>query len=116
ATFVESGDDAAERVRAIAPDGADLVIDLVGGQPLREIAPVAKDPAMILSTADQGTAQKLGGAGVQRTKDGLEKIASVAGYGLVDADGAQRIILDEAQQAIAAVEYGHAAGKVVIEP
>lgn len=116
ATFVESGDDAAERVRAIAPDGADLVIDLVGGQPLREIAPVAKDPALIISTADPDTAQKLGGAGVQRTKDGLEKIAGVAEYGLVDSNVVQRFSLDEAQQAIAAVEDGHAAGKVIIEP
>src|SRR5699024_11867741 len=30
ATFVESGDGAADRVRTIAADGADLLIDLVG--------------------------------------------------------------------------------------
>src|SRR5699024_9030076 len=42
ATFVESGDGAADRVREIAPEGADVLIDLVGGDALREIAPVAK--------------------------------------------------------------------------
>ena len=116
AAFVESGDGAAQRVQAIAPDGADLVIDLVGGQPLREIAPVAKDPTLIISTADPDTAEQLGGSGVQRTKEGLEKITGVAEYGLVDPNVVQRFSLHDAQQAIAAVEDGHAAGKVVIEP
>lgn len=116
ATFIESGDGAAERVRAIAPDGADLVIDLVGGKPLRDISTVAKAPGVIVSTADPDTAQELGGAGVQRTKDGLEKIAEVAQYGLVDPNVVQRFSLDDVQQAIAAVEDGHAAGKVIIEP
>ena len=116
ATFVESGDGAAERVRAIAPDGADLVIDLVGGQPLRDIAPVAKEPNRIVSTADPATAEELGGTGVQRTKEGLEKITEVAEYGLVTPNVVRRFSLADAQQAIATVEEGHAAGKVVIEP
>lgn len=116
ATFVESGDGAVEAVRTIALDGADLVIDLVGGQPLREIAPIAKDPSVIVSTADPSTAEELGGAGVQRTKEGLEKITDVAQYGLVDLNVVQCFSLDDAQQAIAIVEEGHAAGKVVIEP
>ncbi len=116
ATFVESGSDAAERVRAIAAEGADLVIDLVGGQPLRDIAPVVKDPTLIVSTADPDTAEQLGGSGVQRTKEGLEKITEVAEYGLVDPNVVQRFSLDNAPRAIAAVEDGHAAGKVVIEP
>lgn len=116
ATFVESGDGAADRVRSITPEGADLVIDLVGGQPLREIAPVAKDPSLIISTADPDTAKELGGAGVQRTKEGLAKITEVADYGLVDPHVAERFSLQDATQAIATVEDGHAAGKVVIEP
>lgn len=116
ATFVESGDGAADRVRAIAPDGADLVIDLVGGAALREIAPVAKDPQLIISTADPDTATQLGGAGVQRTNEGLTKITEVAEYGLVNPNVVERFSLQEAQQAVASVEDGHAAGKVVIEP
>lgn len=116
ATFVESGDGAADRVREIAPEGADLVIDLVGGQPLRDIAPVAKDPGLIISTADPDTAEELGGAGVQRTKEGLTKITEVAEYGLVTPNVVERFSLHDAPQAIAMVEGGHAPGKIVIEP
>jgi NADPH:quinone reductase-like Zn-dependent oxidoreductase len=116
ATFVESGDDAATRVRALAPDGADLVIDLVGGEPLRAIAAVAKDPQLIVSTADPDTAAQLGGAKVQRTNESLQKITEVAEYGLVNPQVRQHFSLQDAQQAIATVESGHAAGKVVIKP
>ena len=115
ATFIESGDGAADRVRAVAPDGADLVIDLVGGNPLREIASVAKNPELIVSTADPDTAEELGGVGVQRTIEGLVKITEVAEYGLVNPHVAERFSLQDAAQAIAAVEDGHAAGKVIIE-
>ena len=115
ATFIESGDGAADRVRAVAPDGADLVIDLVGGNPLREIASVAKNPELVVSTADPDTAEELGGVGVQRTKEGLAKITEVAEYGLVNPHVAERFSLQDAAQAIAAVEDGHAAGKVIIE-
>lgn len=116
ATFVESGHGAADRVRELVPDGADVLIDLVGGNPLREIAAVAKDPGFIISTADLKTAEALGGAGVQRTKEGLQKITEVAEYGLVTPNVVERFSLHDAQQAIATVEAGHAAGKVVIEP
>lgn len=116
ATFVESGDGAADRVREIAPEGADVLIDLVGGDALREIAPVAKDPGLIISTADPATAEELGGAGVQRTKEGVAKITEVAEYGLITPNVMERFSLHDVQQAIASVEDGHAAGKVIIEP
>lgn len=116
ATFVASGEGAADRVRAIAPDGADLIIDLVGGQALRDIAALAKDPSLIISAAGAVTVQQLGGAAVTRTREGLEKITGVAQYGLVDPNVRERFDLEQAVEAIALVEGGHAAGKVVIEP
>lgn len=116
ATFVPSGEGAAGRVRALAPEGADLIIDLVGGQALRDIAVVAKDPKLIITAADPVTATQLGGAAVQRTDEGLEKITGVAEYGLVDSNVRARFSLDDAHEAIAAVEAGHSAGKVIIEP
>lgn len=116
ATFVASGEGAADRVHAIAPEGVDLVIDLVGGQALRDIAVVAMDPTTIITAADPATAQQLGGAAVKRTEEGLEKITGVAQYGLVDPHVTERFSLDSAYDAIAAVETGHSAGKVIIEP
>lgn len=115
ATFVASGEGAADRVRAVAPEGVDLVIDLVGGQALRDIAGVAKDPKAIISAADSATAQQLGGAALQRTSEALEKITGVAQYGLVDPHVGERFSLDNAHEAIAAVETGHIAGKVIID-
>ncbi|MCY1159301.1 MAG: NADPH:quinone reductase [Citricoccus sp.] len=116
ATFVESGDGVADRVRQIAPEGVDLVVDLVGGQALRDIAPVAKDPGHVLTTVDPELAEELGGSGVRRTQEALEKITGVFQHGLVDPNVGRRFSLAEAQDAMAAVEGGHAAGKVVIEP
>lgn len=116
ATFVASGDGAADRVRAIAPEGVDLIIDLVDGQALSEIAVVATKPNRIISTADPTTVEELGGTPVKRTREGLEKIVGVAQYGLVDPHVGARFSLDRAAEAVAAVEAGYNAGKVIIEP
>ena len=116
AAFVDSGAGAADRVRAIAPDGADLLVDLVGGTALREIADAVKDPRALVTTADPDTAEQLGGSGVHRTPDGLQKIIELAQGGLVVPHIDQRFALAEALHAIAAVEDGHTMGKVVIEP
>lgn len=116
ATFVESGDGVANRVREIAPEGVDLVVDLVGGQALRDIAPVAKDRKNVITTTDPDTAEELGGTGVKRSKEALPKITDVIRHGLVSPNVGQRFSLADAQAAMAAVEGGHAAGKVVIEP
>ncbi|SLM99964.1 NADP-dependent oxidoreductase [Brevibacterium yomogidense] len=115
AAFVASGPGAADRVREIAPDGVDLLIDLVGGQALRDIAEVVRDPQNIVTTADPDTAEQLGGSGVNRTAEGMQKIIEVAQYGLVDPHIGQRFALADAQQAIAAVEGGHTTGKVILE-
>lgn len=116
ATFIESGDGVNDRVRRLAPEGVDLIVDLVGGDALRDIAPVAKDPQNIVSTADPATATELGGAGVERSAEGLAKITDVIKYGLVSPNVRERFSLADAREAMAAVETGHTAGKVVVEP
>ncbi len=116
ATFIESGDGAADRVRQVAPEGVDLLVDLVGGQPLRDMAPLAKNPQNVISTVDPSTVQELGGAAVVRTSEALEKITDVIKYGLVNPHVRARYRLADAQEAMAAVETGHTAGKVVVEP
>lgn len=52
AIFVATGDAVAEQVRALLPDGVDVVFDLVGGEALRVVAPLAKNPAHVISAAD----------------------------------------------------------------
>ncbi|MDJ1370893.1 NADP-dependent oxidoreductase [Gulosibacter molinativorax] len=116
ATFVLSGEGVADRVRAVAPEGADVVIDLVGGQALRDVAPVAKDPKLVISASDAATVEELGGSALVRTADALEKITGVVEYGLVDPHVEKRFSLERADEAIAEVEGGHSLGKVIIEP
>ena len=116
ATFVPSGEGAAERVREIAPDGVDLLADLVGGEALRELAPLAKDPSVIVSAADAATATELGGAGRERSEGVLGNITGVVQYGLVDPNVEATFPLDRAAEALAEVETGHARGKLVVVP
>ncbi|TRY17734.1 NADP-dependent oxidoreductase [Tessaracoccus rhinocerotis] len=114
--FVESGDGVAERLRQLLPDGADLVVDLAGGEALRAAAPIAKEPALVITAADVDTAREVGARVVERTSEGLAKITGVVQYGVVDPTVTARYPLAEAGAAIAEVEGGHAAGKVVVIP
>ena len=116
ATFVPSGNGVADRVRELAPDGVDLLVDLVGGEALREVAGLVADPTRIISATDPATATELGGSALQRTADAVQKITEVIEYGLVDPHVTACYPLAEAGRAIAEVEAGHATGKIVIEP
>ena len=58
---VAYGDGVAERVRDAAPGGVDAVIDMAGGDALRTVAGLLKDPARLTSFADKALAVELGG-------------------------------------------------------
>ncbi|MEO7589491.1 MAG: zinc-binding dehydrogenase, partial [Arachnia sp.] len=66
--------------------------------------------------ADGDTAREVGGSVVKRTDESLGKITDVIKYGLVDPTVTSRYALADAAEAIAEVEDGHAAGKVIIVP
>lgn len=118
---IRSGGGAAEAVRDLAPEGVDLLIDLVGGQPLRDLAatmeePVLKAAARLLSAADQATAEELGGAGRPSSADALAQITRLVAEGAVDPLVTACYPLAEAAAAMAAVQTGHTAGKIVLIP
>lgn len=115
ATFVPYGDDLSSRLRQIAPDGVDLILDMVGGEVLREVAGLATEPSRIISAADPATAVELGVSALNHTAEAMAKITDVIKYGLVDPHVSARFPLERAGEAIALVESGHATGKVIVE-
>lgn len=114
ARFVLSGDGFAQRVREFLPEGADLVIDLVGGDVLRQAVPLAIDPSRVVSPADPSVSD-LGGDTRQRDPDALRALTEFVVQGSVEPHIAARFPLEQAGDALALVESGYAIGKVVIE-
>ncbi|MEU2424303.1 NADP-dependent oxidoreductase [Streptomyces sp. NPDC007851] len=118
AVHVPSGPGLAERVRAAAPQGVDGVYDLVGGEVLAEAAGLLADPAkLITAAATPETAAALGGARVERARTAavLDEVAELVVGGELDPHVSQIFPLDRADEALRAVEDGHALGKIVIE-
>src|SRR5690606_7176491 len=56
---VAYGDGVQERVRAVAPDGVDAILDMVGGDALRSVAGLVTDPKRLTSIADRPLALEL---------------------------------------------------------
>jgi NADPH:quinone reductase-like Zn-dependent oxidoreductase len=61
AEAVAYGDGLADRVRALAPDGVDAVLDLVGGQALEASPGLLRAPGRLVSIVDADTVARLGG-------------------------------------------------------
>jgi NADPH:quinone reductase-like Zn-dependent oxidoreductase len=117
AVHVPSGPGVADRVRAAAPGAVTGLFDLVGGAPLRELAPLLADPAGLISAADRAAAAELGGSAVVRRRDGevLAALAALVTGGVLDPFVTQVVPFAEAGRALRAVEEGHTRGKVVLE-
>ena len=107
----------AERVRQLLPDGVDAIFDLAGGDGLRAVADLLADRDKLISAGDPDTVDELGGHMIERdrTHRVLEIVGGLVAEGKLDPHVEDVRPLDEAADAIAAVEVGHAKGKVVIE-
>jgi len=116
ATLVRSGEGVEQRVRELLPDGVDGILDLVGGDPLRAVAPLVRDPASLVTAVDPAAAAELGGAYIARdgTSRVLDAVARLVVDGKLDPHVNDILAFDDAAQALASVESGHALGKVVI--
>src|SRR5690606_12521487 len=118
AARVASGDGVQERVRAVAPEGVDAILDMVGGDALRSVAGLVTDPKRLTSIADRPLALELGGFSLERDRSTavLTELARLVAAGELDPHVTVVKPLAEAGEALALVEGGHATGKVVIVP
>ncbi|MDX3384750.1 NADP-dependent oxidoreductase [Streptomyces niveiscabiei] len=114
ALHVPSGPDWASRV----PVTVDAVYDLVGGEVLEQAAGLVSGPGRLITAgASEEAVAALGGARVTRARNAavLEAVAGLVVRGDLDPYVTARYSLDDAGEALRAVEEGHARGKVVIE-
>ncbi|MGW9448660.1 NADP-dependent oxidoreductase [Streptomyces sp. NPDC055632] len=115
--FVDyTAEDVVAAARELVPDGFDGIVDLVGGTSLRTVAPLARDPRNVIAVGDTSVPD-LGGRFVERRVDreNLERSARLALDGVLAPVITAVHPLSEAPAALAAVENGHTAGKVVIK-
>ncbi|MGY4652589.1 NADP-dependent oxidoreductase [Mycobacterium sp. URHB0021] len=117
ATLVPYGDGVADRIRQLLPDGVDAIFDLAGGDGLRAVADLVANREKLISAGDFETTPELGGHMIERDRSSrvLEIVGQLVADGKLDPHVEDIRPLDDAADAIAAVEAGHAKGKVVIE-
>ncbi|MEU3084551.1 NADP-dependent oxidoreductase [Streptomyces albidoflavus] len=115
--FVDyTAENVAAAARAMVPDGFDGIVDLAGGTSLRTVAPLAQAPRDVIAVGDVSVSD-LGGRFVERRTDreSLERSARLALDGLLAPVITAVHPLSGAPAALATVENGHTAGKVVIK-
>ncbi|WP_199523354.1 NADP-dependent oxidoreductase [Kitasatospora sp. MBT66] len=112
---VRYGEGLAERVRALAPEGVDAALDLVGGDAVEVSAGLVADPARIASVADFGV-KALGGRYVWVRPDaaGLAELAALADEGRLTVTVASTFPLAQAASAQALSAEGRTRGKIVL--
>jgi NADPH2:quinone reductase len=116
ATLIPYGDGVADRIRAIMPDGVDAILDLAGGDGLRAVAELLEDRSRLVSAGDPATVADLGGHMIERDRSArvLNVVAQLVAEDKLDPHVEDIVPFDKAGDALAAVEVGHAKGKVVI--
>jgi NADPH2:quinone reductase len=116
ATLVTYGDGVADRIRSILPGGVDAILDLIGGEALRDVAPLVRDRSRLITTTDPQTAAEFGGTLVERDRSGraVQEVAQLVADGKLDPHVGDILPLDQAAEALSAVESGHARGKLAV--
>nr|WP_112473511.1 zinc-binding dehydrogenase [Streptomyces sp. ST1020] len=111
--FVASGTGLA----AAVPGGVDAVLDLVGGEVLRESAGLVADRNRLVSGADRAAVAALGGSALGPVRDTaiLEAVVDLVRAGALDPKVTRVVPFAQAATAVRAVESGHGRGKTVLE-
>lgn len=111
---VEYGDGLVERVRALAPEGVDVVADFVGGV-VEQTTAVLAEGGRHASIADDGVLAA-GGAWmwVRPSREDLVALGELADSGRLSVPVAQTFELAELADAFRASQEGHTPGKIVV--
>ncbi|MFF4338559.1 NADP-dependent oxidoreductase [Kitasatospora sp. NPDC001540] len=112
---VEYGPGLAGRVRALAPEGVDAALDLIGGDAVETSIDLLKDPTRIASVVDY-TVTARGGRYVFTRPDpeDLATVARLAEEGLLTVPVASTFPLSQAASAQALNAEGRTRGKIVL--
>ncbi|MEV4555859.1 NADP-dependent oxidoreductase [Kitasatospora sp. NPDC049285] len=112
---VEYGPGLADRVRDLAPDGVDAVLDLVGGDAVEASLPLLRDPARIASAVDfRVTAHGGRYLWTHPDPEDLAAVARLADEGLLTVPVASTFPLSQAASAQALNAEGRTRGKIVL--
>lgn len=115
---VAYGDGLVERVRAVAPDGVDVAVDVAGSGVLPELITLTGDPAAVVSIADFGApalGAKVTTGGEGRRWEVLAEVVALHGQGRYRVAVEQVFPLAEAAAAQRLSQTGHVRGKLVLE-
>ncbi|MFD9906180.1 NADP-dependent oxidoreductase [Streptomyces sp. NPDC059063] len=113
---VTYGEGLADRLRALAPDGVDAVVDGAGHGALQASVEVAKDRARVVTMVDDEGARALGLPELRgvRTAERLAEVTSLHAKGLLQVHVRATYPLEQAAAAHRDVESGHGRGKVIL--
>lgn len=111
------GDGLAERVRAVAPEGATAVLDLVGGEALDVSPQLLREGGRLASVIDAVRVRELGGAYwfVRPDRDGLSTLSRLVDEGRLAVHVERTYPLERAADAHRLIEGGHMRGKLALE-
>ncbi|MDQ4008842.1 MAG: NADP-dependent oxidoreductase [Actinomycetota bacterium] len=113
---VEYGEGLVQRVRDLATEGIDVVLDLIGGDALDTTPELLAPGGRVASVIDPAKVQELGGRYVFVRPD-AETLARLGGYvadGQVRVEVAETFPLERTGEALARNREGHTRGKIVV--
>jgi NADPH:quinone reductase-like Zn-dependent oxidoreductase len=113
---VTYGDSLAERVRELAPAGADAVLDLVGGEALEASPRIARSAARVASIVDPRVTE-LGGrfVVVRQNPADLLRLVEYVEQGKLTVHVSATFPLEDAAEAQRRSQARHGRGKIVLE-